>query len=238
MSSRTVSGANAVIEAWEDSSGGYVVIGCTTSHVFRFTNELIGKTTVDSGLFRKRRVRISDMAASVQGLVITENTADRLTIFHFLQEGIRRGEIDLRFIYTDEIGNVQRITGTFLVESIELPSDFTGWAEFDMQLVGSGQPSLETVEDPGEAVCPDLFFDWWETTPGDSGISGPGTYGRDFAGMNVLEVDREGIEHDIIDSGSPGNREARYTGGAVISFDPTNPFNAGERVYVLWTDGS
>lgn len=226
-------------------NGDYIVIGCAVSCSFEFENELIGKTDVNAGLFRKKRVRISDTRGSVQGLTTLQSSATRLTIFHFLQEAIRRTEQTMRFVFTDQAGFIRYVVGIFLVKAVNLSHDQTAYSEFDLQLEGTGNIDIGQVLPPGSGgddspgdggsgddVCPELFSDYWETTEGESSISGIGVQGRSFADQQIIEVDREGTEHEAA-SGSPGNREYAYD-GTNISFDPTNPFNAGERVFVIW----
>lgn len=230
-----VIGEDAVLQASID--GEFITIGCVTNHSFRFLNEIIGKTTATSGLFRKKRVRISDMSASVQGLVLAESEPERLSVFHFLQEAVRRGNIDLRFIYEDQAGSVMTVSASFVISSIEIAADVVGFAEYDMQLEGDGDFEMSMVEPPGEVVCDEMFSDWWDVIAGTSSISGPGLHGRNFAGHNVLYVARSGMGVlNLVDTGTPGNGEAKYTGGSSITFDPNVPFNEGERVAVIWVD--
>ncbi len=217
-------------------SGEYITIGCASSVSFNFVNELIGKTDVNAGLFRKRRVRISDCSGSIDGVILTGSIATKLSIFHFLQEAIRRSEIDMQFVFEDVSGGVKIIEGLFLIESNDLSSDVSAFAEFTLNLQGTGGISLSDVDPVPELTCESIFSDWWETTEGLSGISGLGHAGLSFAGKNVIEIGREGLEHDIVTSGVPGNRQAKYTGGNTITIDPTNPFNAGETMYVIWTE--
>ena len=219
--------------------GEYITIGCASNCSFQFENEIIGKTDVNAGLFRKKRVRISDCRGSIDGVITTESTPTRLTIFYFLQEAVRRAENDMLFIFEDVNGGVKTIQGLFLVQSTDLSADIQAFAEFSLQLEGTGGITISDVAPPPDLVCETIFSDWWTTTPGASGITGTGHYGRSFAGHDVIEVDREGLEHDIVDTGTPGNRQAKYTGGSTITFDPTNPFNAGEIIFVIWVeDGS
>lgn len=231
--SNIVTGDNVNVEAL--IGGDYIVIGCAVSCSFNYQNELIGKTDVNAGLFRKKRVRISDCSGTVEGVMTTASEATRLSIVRFLQEAVRRTENDLRFSYQDSNGNYIRIIGKFLVETIGLTAAVGDFCDFDMNLQGTGGIEITSIGNPALA-CPEMFSDWWETTPGASSISGAGEGGLNFAGHEVLEVDREGLQHDIITTGTPGNREAKYTGGATISFDPTNVFNPGERIFVLWTE--
>jgi hypothetical protein len=235
--STVVTGRNVNIRAKVE--GDYITIGCSSSCSFEFENEIIGKTDVNAGLFRKKRVRISDCRGSVSGIMITESEATRLSIFHFMQEAIRRSEVDLQFVFEDTSGNVKIIQGLFIIATIGLSSDIQAFGEFDLQFEGTGGIVISSIDPPPDVVCETIFSDWWTTTPGESGISGTGHAGRSFAGHDVIEVDREGLEHDIVTTGTPGNRQAKYTGGSTITFDPANPFNAGEIIFVIWVeDGS
>lgn len=216
--------------------GEYITIGCASSVAFNYENEIIGKTDVNAGLFRKKRVRISDCRGSVSGIITTSSTATKLSIIHFLQEAIRRSEIDMQFIFEDPDTNVIVVQGLFLVQSEDLTSEAGAWAEFSLNLEGTGGTDVTQINPPGDVVCEQIYSDWWTTTVGESGIGGFGNAGLTFAGHDVIEVDREGLEHDIITTGTPGNREAKYTGGSTITFDPTNPFNSGERIFVIWVD--
>lgn len=213
-------------------NGEYMVIGCAVSCSFTFENELIGKTDVNAGLNRKKRVRISDCTGSVSGLTTLVNTSTRLTVMFFLQEAIRRTEQTMRFVFADTAGNTKYIGGLFLVKALQLNGDTSGFSEFDLSLEGTGAITVGTVNPPPDPFCPELFSDTWETTPGDDAITGPGLAGKSFEGQDILEVDREGTQLDYT-AGAPGNREYGYD-GVNITVDPTNPFNAGERMFVVW----
>lgn len=228
--SNVITGSNVSAEALVD--GSYYVIGCAVSCSFEFENELIGKTDVNAGLFRKKRVRISDSRGSVQGLTTIENTSTRLTIFHFLQEAIRRSEQTMRFVFTDDkTGNTRYIGGLFLVRTVGLTAETTGFSEFDLALEGTGNITIGTLEPPPEIFCPELFSDTWVLGEGETSINGVGQEGRSFAGNQILEVDREGTQFDYKD-GAPGNREYAYD-GTDISFEIAgNEFQ--ERVFVVW----
>lgn len=211
-------------------NGDYIAIGCAFSCSFEFENELIGKTDVNAGLSRKKRVRISDCRGSVQGVTTLNNSATRLTAFYFLQEAIRRTEQDLRFVFVDEVGNIRYIQCLFLVKSHQLTGESTGFSEFDLQLEGTGSPTIGTVDTSTENICPELFSDTWETVVDEFSISGLGQEGRSFADGDILEVDREGLQYDFT-AGTPGNREFGYD-GTTITFE--NAFIDGERVLVVW----
>jgi hypothetical protein len=53
----------------------------------------------------------------------------------------------------------------------------------------------------------------------------------------LLEVDREGVQYDIIDTGAPVGRQVRLdTTTGELDFDPNLPFNAGETVFIIFKD--
>lgn len=217
-------------------AGNYFPFGCFTSFAFNFNNELILKTDVNAGLFRKRRVRISDCSASVSGLTTLENDTSASSL-HFLQEGVRRTEQDLRFTFTDQDGVSKQIQGIFLVENVTITGAADDFSECDIVFQGTGGVTVSTVDESPSSDLPDnLSWDWWETTPGGTSITGPGHYGRSFAGLpaeDIIEVDREGLQYDLSD-GAPVGREAFYDSVDTIEFDPDNPFIEGTRVFVIW----
>lgn len=233
--SNIVFGKDMILFAYVDAA--YTPIGCATNCSFEFENELIGKTDINAGLFRKKRVRISDCSAEVQGLTTLENDGSTITVMYFLQEGVRRTEQALKFVFTDEEGNQIQITGNFLVQSVSLTGDVSAFGEMDINFEGTGGFTISATDDSaGDPGIPgDVMWDWWEAVEGEISISGPGHYGRSFAGQDIediIEVDREGTQYDLV-SGTPGEREVQYD-GTELTFKSDNPFNAGTRVFVIW----
>lgn len=234
--SDVVQGKKAILEI---SIGGiYRPIGCAVSCSYTFQNELIAKTDRNAGLFRKKRVRISDFSMSMDGLMTLKND-ENISILYMLQEGVRRTEQDVRIRYTDELDLQKQVQGVVLVESISLSGSTDAFVEFSLSMQGTGPitigaPTGGDGDSPGTGIPGDVQFDWWDTTPGASSITGVGHYGRTFANKDVIEVAREGTQYDEVVSG-PSNRQYANS-GTVISFDTLNPFNAGERVYVVWQE--
>lgn len=235
--SSVVFGNNMVLEVKIDDL--YVPIGCAFSCSFEFENEIIGKTDVNAGLFRKKRVRISDTRASVQGLTTLLNNST-ISVMYLLQQN--RVEHDLRFRFIDEDNYAWQIQGFFIVKSIPITGNVSEFSEFDIQFEGTGGFSQSIPGDSsgeaGASIPGDVIFDWWELAEGGTSITGAvaGHFGRSFLGHEVIEVDREGTELEQV-TGVPGNREYAYD-LTTISIDPTNPGNPAapslERIYVIW----
>jgi hypothetical protein len=231
--SAVIFGTNGTIEV--KIAGNYFPIGCFTNFSFRHNNELILKTDVNAGLFRKRRVRISDCSASVSGLTTLENDTTAST-FYFLQESVRRIEQDIRFTFTDQDGVSKQIQGLFLLETGEVSGQVEDFSEFDLEFQGTGGFTISAVDESPEPLPGGLMWDYWETTPGDFAISGPGVYGRSFAGVdfdNLIEVDREGTQYDTTES-APGNRQAKYNGTSIEFENQFESVTPVERVYAIW----
>jgi hypothetical protein len=228
--SSVVFGRDMVFEAKIDDV--YTPVGCAVSGSFQFTNELIAKTDVNAGLFRKRRVRISDCSLSVQGLTTLENNSTA-SVLYFLQEAVRRTDQDLRITFTDEDGLQKQIQGLFLMESSQLNGEVAGFSEFDIEFQGNGGFTIsDIVDESGEGLPGEVNWDWWEAVEGENTISGTGNYGRSFAGKELLLVDREGLQYDEVIV-SPSGRQYMFD-GTEISFDTGLPFNPEERVFILW----
>lgn len=218
--------------------GDYATIGCAVSCTFEFTNELIGKTDVNAGLFRKKRVRMSDCRGSVQGVTLSDSTATRLSPFFVLQEGIRRSELDMRFVYTDQSGNDKVISGLFLVQTISLVADASAFTDFDISLEGTGGIDISDVNIPGDVVCDEMFRDTWRLAEGATSISGLGTVdGLSFAGKRIIGVYREGDEYDP--ATVVGNRNYVYDLTSISFLNPGNPADPDtglESIFVIFMD--
>jgi hypothetical protein len=230
--SDTVHGSSVIM--YKKYSEVWRAIACATSCSYNFTNEFIGKTDRNAGLFRKRRARISDVSGTVQGVTRLLNNDDTLSIFHFLEEGVRRSEGEYKYTFTAMDGTDKVVTMDGIVEVVNITNDFESFSEYDMSIIGTGGFEMDPLEPP--STDENIDSDWWSTTPGANTISGLSNLSKSLIGKTVIEVDREGIEHDPI-TGTPGNREYSFNSGTgIVTFDSTNPFNSGERIFVIWKD--
>lgn len=233
--SNVVLGRNWLVQGSTDDGLSYKTIGCAYSGSIEIENELIAKTDRNAGLFRKKRVRMSDCRISVQGLMTLANDADKLSAIYYAEEAVRRTEQPIRCLFTDEAGFDRYIAGLFLVRLINFTGQVAGFGEFDMSLEGTGGIVIEELDEPAIPGVPEEFSDWWAGAEGETTITGAGTFGRNFNGHTVLAVAREtSIYYEA--SGTPGVGEFAFD-GTTISFSADQPFNpGGERVFVLWKE--
>lgn len=208
----------------------YYEIGCATNCAFRFKNEIIYKTTISSGGFREKRVRLSDISGSVNGLVKTGNADNVQSVFRYLDLGITRVERAYKFLFTDEDGGEKTITMNAVIESIETRGPVDGFAEFDINLEGTGGLEMDEVAPPTESTS-NVDSDTWT-------ISGGLNYIEDvrLENVDIIEVTLEGVQHDKT-TGTPVGREYKYTasigGKGRIEFDSNIVIN-GQKVFAIW----
>lgn len=228
-----VHGSDVTLLCDIDGTENYFTVGCAESISFEFENELIGKTDVNAGLFRKKRVRISSFRGEVQGLLTLVNTTNGLSAFYFLQEGVRRSEQILRFLFTDEAGVSRVIDGTFLIQTVDITAQWNDWAESDIKFEGTGNLTIGDLPSPPAPTCDEAFSDWWQPSASATSFSGAGNEGKSFAGSTIIEVVRESGPPLNFTSGTPGEREYSFD-GTTIGIWASNPFNGTERVFVIW----
>lgn len=232
----TIQGKNAILFGY--LSGVYYPIGCEIEFTYEYLNELTTWTDVNAGSFRKYEVRISDGTASLSG-VVTSSNGSTLSIFHYLQEAIRRTPQNIKMVWTDDDGVDKVITGVFLIKSIPIVSQQGDYSKFTLELQGSGGITIDPIINGGSGTSgsssldENIDFDYWETTPAATSISGTGAGGKSFTGFTVILVSREGAPHFLV-TGTPGNLEAQVSDPAGTDINFLTPFNPGERVMVIW----
>lgn len=206
---------------------------CATDMTFQCSQDVVLATTVGTGIWRRKRLRnLSEWSVSITGLSKIDNTDGQVSFFYLLQENIRGAEQTIQILF-DVDGDTQVLEGIVIIPDLSINGNVSSFADVNATFLGAGEVTIqEAVSGVESGICEELVSDTWATTEGLNSISGPGNEGRSFAGMEILQVDREGIQHDFT-SGTPGNRQFTYD-GTLISFDSTNPFNAGETVFVLW----
>lgn len=213
-----------------------IAIGCATSIQYEYENELILKTDRNAGLFRKKRVRISDCRASVTGLTSLVDNSETKSLFYFFQEGVRRSELDLKILFEDEDGVQKQITGSFLIQAIQVSGDPSAFSEFTINFEGTGDIAFSdpSTDSPGLLACqlqPTIYIDLAEgaTEVTDALL--------ETEGATILWVTREGTGFQETNSDPPGNGEFYFddTTGSIVFLSPGNPASPNlERIAIGW----
>lgn len=218
-------------------SDNWYTIMCQSDIRFRLTQEILLKTTPNSGLFREKTTRFSEGFASVTGLTAVNNGATNVSFFYIIQESIRTQPQTIKLTFTDQGGSSKTITGTVLIVTSEIGAPIGDFAEASVELEFSGSFEIDSTDLPTTANP--LLADTWETTAGQNYISGLSTGWRNgtqysLNSKEILEVDREGMQYDFIGNNlTPGNRECSWnTSLNRLVFQ--NDFNTGETVFVIF----
>lgn len=225
-----VLGSNVVVEQLIDEV--YYPIGCATECSFRYKNELIFKTSINSAGVREKVVRISDCNGSVSGLTKTTNVDSVVSIFWYLSNGVNRAVGTFRYTFTDQEGNDRQIVMDAIVEAIEIRgSADPGFSEFDLDFEGTGGPGTDTISPPVPESGSQIDSRTFEISGGNNYIEH-----ADLENVTIIETDHEGIQFDKT-SGSPTGRQFKYTasigGKGRIEFEAAICIN-GQKVFVIW----
>lgn len=206
---------------------------CAVDMTFSCSQETILATTVDTGIWRRKRLRnLSEWNVSISGLTKIDNTDGQVSFFYLLQQNIRGSEQIIQIMFTDADGNIQVLEGTVIIPSLSINANVNSFDDANIVFEGAGEVTIqEAVSDVESDICDELLSDTWTMAEGENSISGVGEGGKSFAGKEILEVDVEGTQYDY-SATTPGNREYSYN-GTDISVEAAAP-EFGQKVFVLW----
>jgi hypothetical protein len=217
-------------------SGTFYPVFCAKSCSFEMTNEIINKTSVNDGLFTKRRVRRTEWSGSASGVLVTNNDGDRFSPFYLLQDSVRRSSRTWQFEFTNLDGDVKTIEGEALIQNLPISGDVQSFVQCTVNIIGTGAFAID-VSSSSIVSDENVDSDYWTTTPGANSISGLSVDGKSLQGKTILAISREGTVYDPITSGSPTNRIALFNSATgTITFDSNIPFNPSETVWAMWKD--
>lgn len=211
----------------------FIPVLCAIDMTFTCTQEVILATTVDTGIWRRKRLRnLSEWSVQVSGLTKIDNSDGQAGFFYLLQENIRGSEQTIQIMFEDADGNTQVLEGVVLIPQLSINGNVGSFADVNVSFEGTGPVEIGTVESSVDSdLCDDLDTDVWVLGEGDVAVNGNGQEGKSFASKEILEVDREGTLYHYT-SGTPGNLEYAYDGTDISFSNAGNP--DGEKIFVLW----
>jgi predicted secreted protein len=220
-----IHGSNVLVSIEID--GEFVPVLCAIDMTFSCEQEVVLATTIDSGKWRKKKLRgLSDWNVAVSGLSKIDNADGQVSFFYLLQENIRGSEQIIQMMFEDDDGNVQVLEGSVLIPSLSINANVNSFADVNVTFEGTGGVTIEQpVSGVESGVCDDWDSDTFDLAEDETSISGA------FAGKEIIEVDREGTQYDHT-TGVPGNREYSYNGVNINFAVPGLP--DGEKVFVIW----
>lgn len=216
--------------------GNYYPVFCAKSCSFEMTNEIINRTSVNDGLFTKRRIRRTEWSGSASGVLVTDNNGNRFSPFYLLQQSVRRVALEWQFEFTNLDGDIRTIEGEALIQNLPISGDVQSFVQCTVNIIGTGAFTMD-VSPSSPSFDEDVDSDFWSTTPGAIFIGGLSYTGKTLQGKTILGIAREGTVYDPITTGSPSNRTALFNSAlGRITFDSNIPFNPGETVWAIWKD--
>lgn len=220
-----IHGSNVLVSILIDAE--FVPVLCAIDMNFTCEQDIVLATTIDSGKWRKKKLRnLSDWNVTVSGLTKIDNADGQISFFWLLQENVRGSEQTIQMMFEDDDGNVQVLEGQVLIPSLSINANVNSFSDVNVVFEGTGSVTIEQpVSDVLSEVCEDWTSDTFDLAEGATSVSGA------FAGKTIIEVDREGMQYDHT-TGVPGNREYSYN-GINITFDVAG-LPGGEKVFVVW----
>lgn len=216
-----VKGKNIVVSM--NLSGIYYPMFCAKTAELVLDQDEIEVTSVNSGFDREYEPGMSSQTLNCTGIHILDNTGSRISA-NYLRTNIRRVVQAVRVTQTDDDGNVYVDNFSAIIKRVSISRDTAGYAQSAVDLRITGTVSSTTVIPPN----PDgIGVIYKSTTPGANTVSD-----AILSGKTIIEVEREGIEFDLI-VGTPVNRQVAFS-GTTLTFDAANPFNTGETVKVIY----
>lgn len=227
MSNR-VQSKNVIIEMLIGAD--YFPIFCGKTMEFIRNRETIEVTSVNSTTGREYESGQSTGTLNIGGVTILDNTGNRVAITYLMQDSVMSAAQVMRIRLTDDDGGSLQIAFSALITSANLSRSFGSYSQSGVSLVVTGGVVISPVVDPPSVICPEapLYIDVV------AGASDVHSSLLETAGITILGVARSGMQFNQT-TGTPGNAQFRYGGtDGKIYFDTTNPFNAGEVIYVLY----
>lgn len=243
----TIKGKNQIVELL--ISGTYYPIFCCKSFDFTQEQEVIEVTYVNSPFNREYLPGMTTAKLNVAGVTVLDNSGGNVSVFYLMQESIRRSVQSLRIRMVDDDGGTLQILFSAIITTNTTSREHGTYSQSVSSFIITGVISFSAVV-PGTGsiggggggggsmagggsvnIQLPLYID---VVAGQSSVH---SALLEAAGVVILEVDRSGVQHNQIPSGTPGSLEFLFGGVGVgtISFDPTNPFNTGEVIYILYT---
>lgn len=202
-------------------------IFCAKSGTFERVQDEIEVTSINSGSDKEFIPGMRSATLSMTGVTTLNNTNARISVLYLDQQS--RSVFQLRTSLTDNDGNNVAMTYNAIIKRTGFSRDVSSYSQSFVDFRITGAVTYGTIISP--PAPPAVFSIYIDAVEGQTSVSS-----ASLDGVTVKAVARSGQIHRSV-SGTPGNMEFRYTDGVgtgTISFDPTNPFLAGEVIYVLY----
>lgn len=220
-----IKGSDCVV--WLYVTDLYIPIFCADSMQLRIQQEVINKTSNNSGKYREKTTRLVEWSVNVNGLTKIQNGSE-VAWFYLAQDDVFQEEQQIKISFTDDDATVKNITGKVIIPQLQITASPDDFANASVNFEGSGAYTIDSTEDV--TIGDNMGVVRYTATGGESSFTDVL-----LDGVTVLLGFRETDEYNIITSGTPGNQQLKFDSATkTISWDSTNPANAGERFTILF----
>ncbi len=211
----------------------YYPIFCGKSATLQVTQDEIETTNVNSGSSREYEVGMASSVFQVTGVTILDNSDNKVSVAYLMQQSVRRQKKSWKVVMTDVDGNDLVMTFDGFITETGFDKNIGAFSQSNVTVRISGGITYDNVLPP---VVEEVYSDWWTMEEGSTSITGESDVnGYELINCTVLEVNREGVNYDLV-TGSPSGRQAKHNSTTgEISFDTNIPSN-GETVFVLFKE--
>lgn len=217
-------------------AGEYYPIFCGKTLSFTLEQDELEISTVSSGVMRQYMAGMGNATFEVGGVTILDNTQSRIAISYLQQKSIAQATHEWKIALTDESGNSIYYLFSGIIRTTSFDKSIPGYSQSSLSVRVTGEIDITYVDPPPPGGLPEIVrSDWWDMAAGATYIDGISTvHNYTLTAVTILQVDRSGIQYDLITSGAPTGRQCKHNNTTgVISFDPNLPSN-GETVFVLF----
>lgn len=209
--------------------GQWKIKACGRSCTLNVTTETIDTSVSGGGIWRTFLATANSFNGSFDGVVFLEEPG-KITLPQLRQKQVSHEVIMFRMQRTDEGGNVYTDEGRIILTNSSDTGTYNDAATFAIDFVGTGALTQIFEITPVQNPNPDMRYEY-------TGGGGETAF-EDAAliGKYILHVDKDGVGRSrIITSGTPVNKEVRYT-SASGEFLFAQAFEPGEEAVVIYRD--
>lgn len=227
MANSLIKGENCILEIYD--GGQWKSIACGRSVTIRTTTEFIEKTVSEAGKYKHVIPTVNSFELNFDGISALGD-ADFLNIYTLRQLQLSHTLLNCKFtrtaidgtsVYADEV--------KFYIESVEDTASFDNISTFAIKAVGTGAVTQTIINPP--PIISKVKRQPFTAAGGETSFTNSLLINKD-----ILAIHKDGIGNaKIITSGTPINKEAKYT-ASTGTIEWAIPFEPLEEAYVLYQD--
>lgn len=222
-----VSGKDVIVYVYD--GGSWKIYACAKSCTFSVTTEFIETSVAGQGANATFIPTKNYFSGTLDGVVSLE-VGSTLNYSDLQTKQISHELLLMRFIRTSRGGQVYTSEASFYIASSSDTGSFDAANVFSIELKGTGVPSQVFIPPVGVGGTGFVYRYEYTAIGVESFFSDPV-----LANKFILEANKDGLGFRVILSGTPVNKEVKYT-PSTGRFDWSVPFEAGEQAYILYQD--